>query len=166
MLSGLRAGTPIYVFDKNKLCASIGEVISVSNPIPQYGFNYTQQGFQNSAVVDIKAMVDGAEVNYTKLPATATIADFGQGGIVISESREAILNEIDNFSKISEKALQDRPMHEERIAKCKEMRLALDRSAQIEAEQSKEIAELRNQVEQMNGMLAQLLGSKTKSKEE
>ena len=82
MLSGLRAGTPIYVFDKNKLCAYIGEVLSVSNPMPQYGFNYAQPGLQNAAVVDIKAMVDGSEVNYTKLPASATIADFGQGGIV------------------------------------------------------------------------------------
>lgn len=174
MLSGLRAGTPIYVFDKTKPSVSIGEVLSVSSPVNQYGITYTPNGMNPpSMVVDIKARVDGAEVNYTKMPATSTIADFGQSGIVVSESRDAILNEIDGFKKISERILADVDRHRAIVSKCDEMTLALNPQAQKEAEHTKDIAELRSQVsslsgqiEQVSGMLAQFLNNKAKNKED
>ena len=40
MLSGLRQGAPIYVLYKNELKTAIGEVVAVSNPVPQYGTTY------------------------------------------------------------------------------------------------------------------------------
>ena len=174
MLSGLRAGTPIYVFDKTKPSISVGEVLSVSSPVNQYGITYTPNGINTPPmVVDIKARIDGAEVNFTKMPATATIADFGQGGIVVSESRDAILNEVDGFKKVSERIIADIDRHKAIISKCDEMILSLNPQAQKEAEHTKDIAELRSQVsslsgqiEQVSGMLAQFLNNKAKNKEE
>lgn len=150
---------PIYIFDKTKYTASVGEVISVSNPTPQYGITYTPSGpMPPTMTVDVKARVEGNEVNFTKLPATSTIADFGQGGVVVSESLDAILNEIEGFQKISENALADIPRHETIVAKCKEMKLALSPQAKKDAEQAKELSDLRKQVSDMSGQLKDMGG--------
>lgn len=175
MLSGLRAGAPIYIFDKNKPSVSIGEVISVSNPVQQYGMTYTPTGpVPPAMVVDVRAKVDGVEINFTKMPATATIADFGQSGMVVSENLDATLHEIEAFQKVAQRKIDETERNKEIVSKCEEMKLYLNPQARKEVEQSKELAELRGkvsdlsgQLEQMNGLLAQLLSNKaTKKKEE
>ena len=170
MLSALRQGTPIYVLYKNELRVAVGEVVSVSTPVPQFGTTYTAGILaQPKMTVDIKVRFGSDTVDFQKLPSDQTIADFGPNGIVISESRDAILNEIDGFKKLSERALADRPRHEQIVEACSRMQAELNPAIKREAEQADEIArlkkgmaELTDSMEDIKGMLAKALKSKAK----
>lgn len=163
MLSGLRIGTPLYVLYRNEPRIAIGEVLSVSNPVPVFGTTY-QNGMMMppKSTVDVKVKINGEEVTFQKLPADQSVADFGTSGIVLSESREAILTEIEGLRKLSEKTLQERPRHEHIITECDKMLGELNPQAKREAAQAQEIASLKSDMGTIKGMLAQLLGQKEK----
>ena len=163
MLSGLRAGTPLYVLYKNEPRMAIGEVLSVSNPIPQFGSTY-QAGvlMPPKTTVDIKVRLNGEEVTFQKLPSDQSAADFGGSGVVVSESREAILNEIEGFKKLSEKALQDVDRHKHIIVECNKMLGDLNPQVKREAEQAREIAGMKGDIASIKDMLAKVLNYKNK----
>ena len=102
MFSNLRIGTPLYILHKQDPKLEIGEVTFVSQPAPQFGTTYTS-GYPMPApkmLVDVKIKSPGGEVvDLQKLPADLSIADFGNG-MVVSESRDAIYNEIDAISEL------------------------------------------------------------------
>lgn len=166
MLSGLRAGTPLYVLYKNEPRIAIGEVLTVSNPVPQFGTVY-QSGIPMppKTTVDIKVKINGEEVTFQKLPSDQSVADFGTSGIVISESREAIINEIEGYKKLSEKALQDVDRHKKIIAECGKMLGELNPQIKREAEQAREIAGLKGDITAIKNMLAQLTSYSPKKEE-
>lgn len=164
MLSGLRQGAPIYVLYKNELKTAIGEVVAVSNPVPQYGTTYNAGILaQPKTVVDVRVRIGSETVDFQKLPADQSIADFGPNGIVISETRDGILAEIDAYQKRSETALAETPRHEQIIAACKSMRSELDPAIRKEAEQAAEIATLKEQLSGMSEQIAALTGMLSKS---
>ena len=173
MFSGLRAGTPLYIFDKNKPALSIGEVIGVTMPTNPLNGVFNAALGNPAMAVDIKARVDGADVSFTRMPANAVIADFGQSGVVISESREAMLSEVESYRNAAIKALQEEGRNRAIIASCDDIVLTLNPQARKDAEYSKEMADIRSQVaslsgqiEQISGMLAQFLNNKAKKKED
>lgn len=158
MFQGLRSGAPLYIFYKNEPKVCVGEVVSVSTPMPQFGTTY-QNGIisppQN--FVDLKITVDGEEINLQKLPAEVTIADFGNTGMVVSESKDAILNEIDAFRNISVRALADVEKHQRNVTECDKMLAELNPHIAKEAEQAKKIAGLESELSEIKAMLAQAL---------
>lgn len=164
MLSGLRQGAPIYVLYKNELKTAIGEVVAVSNPVPQYGTTYNAGILaQPKTVVDVRVRIGSETVDFQKLPADQSIADFGPNGIVISETRDGILAEIDAYQKRSETALAETPRHEQIIAACKSMRSELDPAIRKEAEQTAEIANLKKGMADMRDDLADIKALLSKS---
>lgn len=167
MFQGLRGSAPLYILYKSVPKIVVGEVVSVSNPVPQFGNITYQSGtlVPPKNVVDVKVMVDGEVMDFQKLPADASIADFGVNGIVVSESRDAIINEISGFKKVSEKALADVERHQTIVAECDKMLATLNPQLQREAEQAEEIenlkrgmADLRGDMSDIKGMLSQALG--------
>ncbi len=163
MLSGLRVGTPLYVLYKNEPRVAIGEVLSVSNPAPVFGTTY-QNGMimPPKSTVDVKVKINGEDVTFQKLPSDQSVADFGNSGIVISESREAIITEIEGLRKLSEKSLQERTKHEHIIEECEKMMGELNPQAKREAAQAQEIASMKGDISTIKGLLTQLLNQKEK----
>ena len=164
MLNGLRAGASLYALYKTEPRVEILEVVSVSNPVPQFP-TYTAGLAQPqlSRVVDIQARRGSETVKFEKVPADVTIADFGpSSGIVLSESRDAILAEIETLSKSSERALADEDHHRHVIEECEKMRQTLNPALQKEAENTKRLDTL----EQTLNEIRALLRSRDKSKEE
>lgn len=170
MLSGLRQGAPIYVLYKNDLKVAVGEVVSVSNPVPQFGTTYSAGMLtQPKSTVDVRARIGTETVDFQKLPAEQTIADFGTNGVVISESKDAILNEIDAYKKVSERALADVDRHRKTVAACDAMLADLNPQIKREAEQSAEIeslkqgmANLRDDLTDIKALLSKALNRKNK----
>ena len=170
MLSGLRQGTPIYVLYKNELKVAVGEVVSVSNPVPQFGTTYTAGVLAPPKMtVDVKVRIDGETVDFQKLPADQTIADFGPNGVVVSESKDAILNEIDGFKKLSERALADIPKHQQIVKGCEQMLCDLNPQIRKDNEQAQEIlnlkqgmSELRDDLADIKALLSKSINRKTK----
>lgn len=168
MFSNLRVGTPLYVLHKNDLRVEEGEIQLVGTPIPQFGTTFVAGTMQpQKMVVDLKVKIGDQIVDLQKMPADQTIADFGINGMVVSESRESILNEVVTIKKQSQSVLESREYHEERIAKCDELIQTLNPTAKHEAEQRQEIDSLKRQIADMGddmtdikGMLTKLLKSK------
>ena len=98
MFQSLRPNNQIYILRKDKPSLEIGSVVSVSMPTPKYQMQPTF-GQPQEMVVDIVAKVNNQDVTYQKIPATLDIADFGSGGIVLSDNREAMNAEVMSLKK-------------------------------------------------------------------
>lgn len=166
MFQNLRVGSPLYILYKNEPRLAIGEVVSVGTPMPQFGMNY-QNGMlsQPRNTVDVKANINGEEVTLQKLPCDLVIADFGSTGMVVSESKEAILSEIESFRGINAKALNDMPKFQHNVEECDKMSAQLNPHIAKEVEQAKEIESLKADISDMKAMLSKALGALKKKEE-
>lgn len=146
MLQGLRAGAPLYIFNRNEVALAIGEVVSCNQSQQFPNVTPTNWAQMPTLVVDVVARVNGQEYTYPKLPANQVIADVQGTALVVSESREAIINEIERCRKESERVLADVDRHKQIVERCGEMIAELNPQIKIEAQREKELQELRDQV--------------------
>lgn len=169
MFQSLRIGTPLYVLRKNEPKLEIGEVTFVSQPVNQ--FNQPVYGGTQPATVDIKIQIGDKPMDLQKIPATFTIADCGNG-IVISESREAISNEVSVLRQNSQRILENTELHKAIVHKCDEFLAELNPQVKQEAERQKEIESLGHRVggletslERIEGLLIQSLKGSNKKED-
>lgn len=168
MFQNVRKGTPIYLLHRNEAKVEIGEVVGVSMPQPMFSHSYQSgQYLPPKNVVDIQVSINGNMINLQKLPADATIAD--DNGMVVSESRDAILTEIDILKKNSQKMLESMDYHKDIVAKCNALCAELNPHLKKEAEQAKEMNVLKDQVSNLRddmvdikSMLTKVLNKKSK----
>lgn len=175
MFQGLRVGSPIYLFSKNEPKIDIAEVVSVGNPTPQYDITSFQNGnfLPPKNTVDIKVRVGEQVIDLQKLPADSSIADFGTTGMVVSESRDAVISEIDGYKKLSLRALDDVDRHKHVIAECDKMLGALNPQIKQEAERAQEIenikagmSNLQDEMTDIKAMLTKALNRSSSKKDE
>lgn len=165
MFQSLRTGTPIYILYKKERKLAIGEVVEVSSPTQQFGMTY-QNGLlaPPKSFVDIRVNIGTETINLQSLPADMTIADFGNTGMVVSENREQMTNEIDAFEATSTRALGEVDMHKDIVARCKEMRAQLNPQIAKEVEQAKEIEGLKADITEIKSLLKALGRNSSKKK--
>lgn len=169
MLGTLRTGAPLFVLDKSKQTVAIAEVVSVTPQPAQFGMAYTPNGMMpQRPTVNIRARLNGAEVNFNRLIADATSAEDQTGGVVICESKDAMVSEITAFRANSARVLEQVPMHQQIVSNCDNLLLQFDPTRQRDAEQSKEIAGLRTEISELRQLLSQSLNinKQPKKKEE
>lgn len=162
MFSNLRVGTPLYILHKQDPKLEIGEVTFVSQPSPQFGATYTA-GYPMPApkmLVDVKIKSSSGEVvDLQKLPADLSIADFGNG-MVVSESRDAIYNEIDALRKTSQRVVESMDYHQSVMSKCTDLMAELNPQVKQEAEfdsLKQEVCGIKGDLQELKGMLAKFL---------
>lgn len=162
MLSGLRPNTPVFVLYKSEPRFATAKVVSVSNQYPQ--FNYQQPlNPGGNAAVDIAIEVDGKTETYQRIPLNSSIAEFPEKGVIISETREGIINEVNAIRSASVTALEQIDAHKKVIASCDQLLLDLNPQLKKEQEQSAEIANLKQQLAGMSDQIAALTGMLSKS---
>lgn len=118
MFSALRQGNLFYILEKGdspKL--RMGYVQSVSTPQPKY--NGTYQPFNMESTVDITVKVGDEQQEFKQVPSTLSIANFGS--VVISETKEAMNQEVDSMLKSSKQIIESIPYHEKTIIACEEI---------------------------------------------
>lgn len=174
MFQGLRTASPIYILYKSEPRVSVAEVVSVSNPVPQFSTSTYQNGMlmPPKSFVDIRARMGDENLDLQKLPADSSIADFGNTGMVVSESRDAIINEIVGLQKSSQRVLDEVDHHQHIVTECDKMLAELNPQLRKEAEQSAEIENLKKGMEDLSttledlkGMLSQALGHSSKNEQ-
>jgi hypothetical protein len=164
MFSGLRAGTPLYILNRNEIATAVGEVVSVSNQIPQFPHATTPQWASTTLVVDVTVRLEGGqEVTYSKLPANQIVADVQGTALVVSESRDAIVNELHNICKQHERELELVPHRQQMVTRCKEQIVELNPQAKVEAERDKELQAMRSEMAELKELLARALQTSTKT---
>ena len=171
MFSGLRQNSLFYILEKgDTVSLKIGQVVSVSNPQPKYNqYQPLQPYAQPETTVDIKVKIGDETLDFKQLPSNLSIANFGQNGMVVSESKEAMCAEVEAMLRNSNSILDSIPYHKKVITSCDEMLRQLNPQFAKEKEQEEKIGVLEqkmggieNTLSQMMGMLSEAVGPKSK----
>lgn len=164
MFQNLRQSSQLYILHKaGEPVLDTGTVVSVTPPMPKYGIPPVY-GQPQEMVVDLVVKVNGQDITYQKLPASADIADFGANGVVISDSKEAMNAEVVNLKTRSQDTINSVGFHEKVIESCNRILEGLNPEfAQRQAQQA-EINDLKEQVSELvklNKSLMERLNSGT-----
>ena len=104
MFSALRQGSTVYIVEKTKdgLVCKTAPVSSVSSP--QFT-NYLNGQF--GGTINISVNDNGNNRDFGGLPSNENIVRYNNGAVIVSESREAIITEVDNLVRTSESVLTE-----------------------------------------------------------
>lgn len=173
MFSALRQGNPFYILEKgDKPSLKIGQVESVSQPKPKYNtYNPSLTfGMNMETIVDITVKVGDEKLEFKQVPSGLSIANFGDKGVVISESKEAMTAEIDGMLQSSKQILNSIDYHDSVITSCEDMLKKLNPSFAKEQERDDAIEALTSQVNSIQtefgsikGDVSKILGLLTKA---
>jgi len=159
MFQGLSQGATLYILYKNEPRMEKGRIISVNTHLPQ--FNPSQpQAMLGGMVTDLTVAVGSDTIPFAGLPASASVANFPDKGMYISEDQGMIINEITAMRDNSQRIVDSYDAHKTLRDKCDELLLSLNPERQKEIAQAKELSELRGQLEEMKKMLSAALGTK------
>lgn len=158
MFSALRSGSPFYILEKNgepKL--KTGSVVSVSQPVPKFANTYVPNQQFGETIVDVVVKVGEEDVKFEKLPSNLSIANFGQNGIVVSGSKDAMNSEVEGMLRMSKQVLESVPYHEKVVAVCDIMLRELNPQFAKEKEQEEKIGMLEQKMSGMEGTLFDII---------
>lgn len=157
MFQNLRPNNTVYILKKdNHPIMEIGSVVSVSTPTPKYQMPPVF-GQQQEMIVDVVVKVNNQDITYQKLPANADIADFGNTGVVISDSREAMNAEVLSLKSKSIDTINSIDFHKGVIEGCDQILSGLNPEYAERQQQQAEIAELKNQITELMKMNKELI---------
>lgn len=163
MFSALRQGSAIYILDKTKEPeVKVGYIETVSMPRPLYKTYNPAVSFGTNmqTVVDITVKIDDSKVQFECVPANLSI--HSNGDMTISESREAMISEVDAMLQNSKNILQNVDKHKTIIASCENILKELNPVYAKEQERDTAIDSLTEQVNNMQKTLSRLEGILTK----
>ena len=113
MFSALSQGSSIYLLDKTSTPVfKIGEVIGVSSPKINYNFGQTQN------TVDLKVKVDEGIQEFNNLPSINSYVTYNNGKLIISESKQAIQNEVETLLSNSKNIVENINTYKQNIVEC------------------------------------------------
>lgn len=175
MFQGLRQNGLFYILEKGEdLRLRIGQVVSVSNPLPKYGqFGTPNFGSQPEMTVDVRVKVDDETMDFKQLSASASIAN--SGNVVVSDSKDAMSSEVEGLLRTSKGILDSIPYHEKMLVSCDAILRDLNPTFKKEKEQEEKMTMLEGEVigikdtlNEMMGLLSNALGApkSKRSKEE
>lgn len=114
MFSALRQNASLYILEKGEDAKlRIGIVESVSAPQPKMQLPYGQP---QETMVEIVAKVDNETMRFQNIPSTAVIAY--NGNVVVSETKDAMLMELENMLRNSNQIIDSIGYHKELVKKC------------------------------------------------
>ena len=152
MFQSLSQGATIPVLYKNIPRVADGRVISVNTHMPTYN---PQQplAMMNGPVTDITIQVGNETIPFAGLPASGVVANFPDRGYFIATDRSAILREIEAMASASRQVLDSVPAHQKMVQDCENLLIELNPERKKDAEQAKELSDLRGQVEELKQLL-------------
>lgn len=157
MFSALRQGSSFFILDKTNVPKlKIGSVVSVSQPMPKYNNTYVPGHNYTETVVDVVVKVNEEELKFEKLPSNLSIANFGQSGIVVSESKEAMIGEVEGMLRNSKNILESISYHKEVLESCDEIMKELNPQLAKEKEQEEKITALEEKMVGVENILIEI----------
>lgn len=161
MFQGLSQGATVQVLYKNTPRVADGRVISVNTHMPT--FNPKQpMAMMNGPVTDITVQVDNETIPFAGLPANGVVANFPEKGLFITTDRSAVLREVEAMANASRQVLESVPAHQKMIQDCENILIELNPDRKKDAEQAKELSDLRGQVAELKQLLLASLGQTNK----
>jgi hypothetical protein len=122
-----------------------------------------------SPMFDITLEMDGKTELFQRIPINSSIAEFPEKGIIISETRDGVINEVGAIRGDAVSNLEKRSFYEQTVTNCDQILMEINPELKREQEQATKIAGLENkiaemseQIAAMSGLLSKSLGKKTK----
>lgn len=119
MFSSLKPGAILYILDKNgELDVKIGYVENVTQPRPMYKtYNPAVSfGMNMQTVVDIGVKINNEHKDIIGVPSNESVCSYGD--YVVSETREAMISELDAMLQNSKNIIDSIDHHKHIIAAC------------------------------------------------
>ena len=161
MFQGLSQGSTLYILYKNEPRMEKGRIISVNTHLPQFNPNQPQ-AMLGGMVTDLTVSVGSETIPFAGLPANASMANFSDRGLFISEDQGMIVNELTSMRENSQRIVDSYDAHKALRDKCDALLLSLNPEKQREAQNAKDVAELKGELAEMKRMLSAFLGAKPK----
>lgn len=150
MFSAMRQGSVLYILDKSKEpIIKIGYIENISIPRPMYKtFNPAVSfGTNMQTVVDISVKVGDEKIQFEGVPASLSI--HSNNDTVISETREAMISEVDSMLQNSKNLLDNIDKHKAIVASCERILKELNPVYARESERDEAIDTLTGKVNDM-----------------
>ena len=149
MFSSLSHGSPLFVLEKGQnIKYTIGQVDTVSTPHPRYP-TYTPgatYGINFESVVDITAIIDGKKQEFKNLPSASSVANFETSNFIVSDSREAMIAQVDALLQSSKQILESVEKHKGIVKDCDAILKQLNPNFAKEADRDNALASLSERV--------------------
>lgn len=159
MLSNLRPGSPVFVIYRNGPRVITARVVQLSSQYPPQVTFPMQPGAQNfSPMFDMNIEIDGKTELFQKIPINTSIAEYPDRGIIISETKDGVENEIRSIYNLATGELDKRQHYEQLAANCQQILMELHPEQKRDKERDQEIATMKKQVEGMNEKVAKMMG--------
>lgn len=156
MFSALRQGSLVYILEKeNGLVLKNGRVATYTSP--QFTNNIYPNNQQPFGFVNITVDVDGKSVEFNNLPASQNVAPYNGGMTIVSESKDAIITEVENSISNSKTILNSREYHEKLINDGENILKELNPHFAKEKERDEEINSINARINGVDEKLNKLL---------
>ena len=165
MFSALRQSGTVYILTKGDTPAlKTGVVQSVTSPVTKFGTQLMPGQFQQDTVIDLTVKVGDELLTFKQLPSASVIAS--SGNMVVSESRDAMVAEVENMIRTSKEVLESVDYHRNALEACESIMCSLNPRLAEEKEQKEKIETLERKlggIEDTVGDLKELLLKALKS---
>lgn len=163
MFQGLSQGASVSILYRNEPRIVTGKVVSVNTHMPTYNPNQPMAMF-NGLVTDITVQAGNETIPFAGLPANAVVADFPSKGLYLALDEAAAYREVDTAISAFEQDLATVPAKQKLLEGYKQLRMEKNPDVKREAQREKEMSEMRGQLNEMQRMLSEILGTKSKEK--
>lgn len=164
MLSALNPGSSVYILDKSGVPKyKIGKLISSTSPKPQFnaygGIDYMQN------TVNLKVEIEGVIEEYSAIPNTSSVITYNNGKVVVSETQQGLLPEVETMYTEFKNILDNIPYYEDGLDACKN--IMKDLSPQYAKDQARDdkLNNLELRIDNVDTKLTQILNLVTNSKQ-
>lgn len=156
-------GATLFILYKNDPRMEKGRIVSVNTHLPQFNPNQPQ-AMLGGMVTDLTVSVGSETIPFAGLPATASVANFPDRGMYVSEDQGMVVNELTAMRDNSQRIVDSYDAHKALRDKCDALLLSLNPEKQKEMQNAKDVAELKGELAEMKQMLSAFLGAKAKEK--
>lgn len=164
MLSTLRQGTPVFVIFRNGPRVATAKVAQISSQYPpQFNIQMGQMGANMSPMFDLTLEMDGKTELFQRIPVNTSVAEFPEKGIILSETKDGVINEVSAIRGNAVAELDRRSFYEQTVASCDQILLDINPELKREQEQASKIAKLEEQIAGMSEQIAAMTGLLSKS---
>lgn len=158
MFQNLTQGASVTIFFRNEPPRiETAKVVSINTHMPGYNPSQPMAMF-NGLVTDITVQIGNETIPFAGLPANGVVADFPSKGMYLSVDSSAAYRELDSAINAFEQDLATVPSKQKLLEGYKSLRVKNNPEAQRE----KEMSEMRGQLNEMQRMLSEILGTKPK----
>ena len=116
-----------------------------------------------SPMFDLTLEMDGKTELFQRIPVNTSVAEFPEKGIILSETKDGVINEVSAIRGNAVAELDRRSFYEQTVASCDQILLDINPELKREQEQASKIAKLEEQIAGMSEQIAAMTGLLSKS---